>query len=97
MDDAKHHPQFRLGEILHVNVNYDFTPIKMKLTPKIIQNNLIKDIFSTIPQTPKVVVKMSIKGPIIARELLIIIAFSIELKRIIKISCSNFYTTRQKP
>jgi hypothetical protein len=65
---------------------YDFTPIKMNPTPKIIQNILIKDIFSTIPQTPKVVVNISIKGPIIARELLTIIAFSIELNRIIKIA-----------
>jgi hypothetical protein len=75
-------------EILLIgNINiYDFTPSRINPTPKTIQNILIKDIFSTIPQTPKVVVKISISGPIIARELLTIIAFSIELKRIIKIA-----------
>jgi hypothetical protein len=57
----------------------DFTPMNMNPIPIVIKNNLAKEIFSTIPHNPIVVVSIKIIGPMSANELFITNALSIEL------------------
>jgi hypothetical protein len=63
---------------------YDFTPIKIKHTPRNIHNNFTKELSSMIPKRPIVVVKIKITGPTMASELFTMSAFSMVLNRIIK-------------
>jgi hypothetical protein len=70
-------------------LNQDLTPIKINPTPRKIHTIFIYDIFSTIPNKPIEVVKINIRGPIRARELLTTRAFSTELNFNIKIAAKS--------
>jgi hypothetical protein len=69
-------------------LSHDFTPIKIKPTPRKIQTIFMTEIFPTIPINPMVVVKINIIGPTSASDVLTMRAFSTELNFSINIAAN---------